>query len=73
MPVDVQMNYSISSTHAQWFYHGKVEQTIVMSFSDVTVIAHANGGRKYIRKGNLSFGAVILVSGTEWLGLLLSH
>ena len=51
----------------------KVEQMIVMSLSDVTVIAHAIGGGKYIRKASSSFGAVIWVSGTEWLGLLLSH
>ena len=51
----------------------KVEQTIMMSLSDVTVIAHAIGGGKYIRKASLSFGAVIWVSGTEQLGLLLSH
>ena len=24
MPVDVQMNYGISSVHAQWFTHGKI-------------------------------------------------
>ena len=34
----------------------KVEQMIVMLFSDVTVIAHATGGGKYIRKANLSLG-----------------
>ena len=31
------------------------------------------GGGKYIRRVSLSFGAVMWVSGTEWLGLLLSH
>ena len=46
---------------------------IMMSLSDVTVITHAIGGRKYVRKANLSFGAVVWVSGTEQLGLLLSH
>ena len=51
----------------------KVEQMIVMSLSDVTVITHTIGDRKYIRKANLSFGAVIWVSGTEQLGPLLSH
>ena len=51
----------------------KVEQTMVMSFSDVTVIAHAIRGGKYIRRANLSFGAVVWVSGTEQLGALLSH
>ena len=51
----------------------KVEQTIVMSLSDITVITHATGGGKYIRKASSSFRAVIWVSGTEWLGLLLSH
>ena len=51
----------------------KIEQMILMSFSDVTVIAHSIGGGKYIRRANSSFGAVVWVSGTEWLGLLLSH
>ena len=73
MSADAQMNYGISSVHAQWFSHGKVEQTIVMSLSDITVIAHAIRGGKDIRKVSLSFGAVIWVSGTEWLGPLLSH
>ena len=51
----------------------KVKQMIMMSLSDVTVIAHAIGRGKYIRKASLSFGVVVWVSGTEWLGLLLSH
>ena len=51
----------------------KVEQMIVMSLSDITMIACAIGGGKYIRKVSSSFGAVIWVSGTEQLGLLLSH
>ena len=37
------------------------------------VISHAIWGRKYIRKVHLSIRAVIWVSGTEWLGPLLSH
>ena len=64
MLADVQMNYGISSVHVQWFSNGK---------SYVTVITHATGGGKYIRKVSLSFGAVIRVSGTEHLGPLLSH
>ena len=51
----------------------KVEQTIMMSLDDVTKIAHATWGWKYIRRACLGFGAVIWVSGTEQLGLLLSH
>ena len=51
----------------------KVEQTIVMSLHDVTMIAHAIWGGKYIRRAHSSFRAVIWVSDTEWLGLLLSH
>ena len=73
MLADAQMNYGISSAHAQCFSHKKVEQMIVMSLSDVTVITHATGGGKYIRKVSSSFGDVIWVSGTEWLGPLLSH
>ena len=44
-----------------------------MSFGYVTMITHATGGGKYISRANSSFGAVIRVSGTEPLGLLLSH
>ena len=52
----------------------KVEQMIVMSFYDVTMISNAIGGGKYIRKVSTSHGAVIWVSGTEQLGQLLrSH
>ena len=72
MPADVQTNYGISSVHAQWFSHKKVEQMIMMSLDDVTVIAHAIWGGKYIRRASSSFGAVVWVSGTEQLGLLLS-
>ena len=50
----------------------KVEQTIVMSLDDVKVIAHAIWGGKYIRRASSSFRAVIWVSSTEQLGLLLS-
>ena len=52
----------------------KVEQTIVMSFYDVTAISHAIGGGKYIRKASTSLRAVVWLSGTEQLGQLLrSH
>ena len=37
------------------------------------MISCAIGGGKYIRKVSLSLRAVIWVSGTEWLGPLLSH
>ena len=37
------------------------------------MIALAIKGRKYIRRASSSFWADIWVSGTEWLGLLLSH
>ena len=51
----------------------KVEQMIVMSLDDVTMIAHAIWGGKYIRRAHSGFGTVLWVSGTKWLGLLLSH
>ena len=51
----------------------KVEQMIMMSLDDITMITHAIWGGKYIRRAHLGFGAVIWVSGTEWLGLLLSY
>ena len=73
MLADVQMNYGVSFVHAQWFSHGKVEQMIVTSSNDVTVISHAIGGAKYIGKVSSSLRAVIWVSGTKWLGPLLSH
>ena len=43
MLADAQANYGISSAHVQYFSCWKVEQMIVMSFSDVTMIAHATG------------------------------
>ena len=51
----------------------RVEQMIMTSLDDVTMIAHAIEGGKYIRRAHLGFGAVVWVSGTEWFGLLLSH
>ena len=47
----------------------KVEQMIMMSLDDITVIARAIWGGKYIRRVSSSFGAVVWVSGTEQLGL----
>ena len=43
MPANAQTNYSISSAHAQWFPAEKVEQVIVTSFYNVTMISHATG------------------------------
>ena len=51
----------------------RVEQMIVMPLDDVTMIAHAIEGGKYIRRTHLGFGAVVWVSGTEQFSLLLSH
>ena len=51
----------------------RVEQTIMTSLDDITMIAHAIEGGKYIRRAHLGFRAVIWVSGTEQFGLLLSH
>ena len=48
----------------------KVEQMIVTSLDDVTMIACAIWGGKHIRRACSGFGAVIWVSGTEHLGLL---
>ena len=48
----------------------KVEQMIVTSLDDNTMITHAIW---YIRRAHLGFSAVIWVSGTEQLGLLSSH
>ena len=51
----------------------KVEQMIMTSLDDITLITCAIWGEKYIRRAHSGFRAVIWVSGTEWLGLLLSH
>ena len=51
----------------------RVQQMVVMSQDDVTMIGHAIWGGKYIRRAHLGIGAVIWVSGTEQLGLLLNH
>ena len=55
------------------FHMERVEQTIMTSLDDITMIAHAIWGGKYITRAHTGFRAVIWVSGTEWLGLLLSH
>ena len=47
----------------------RVEQMIVMSLDDVTMIAHAIWRGKYIRRAHSGFEAVIWVSGTVCLGL----
>ena len=67
------MNYGISLHMHSGFSMEKIEQMIMMSLDDFTEIAHAIWGGKYIRRASWSFGAVIWVSGTEWVGLLLSH
>ena len=51
----------------------KVEQMIVTSLDDITMIACAIWGGNYIRRAHSDFRAVIWASGTELLGLLLSH
>ena len=43
------------------------------SQNDITVISHATLGGKYKREAHTNLGAVIWVSGTEWLHLLISH
>ena len=73
MPAYVQMTYGISSVHVKWFSMKKLEQMIVTSLEDVTMITCAIWGGKYIRRAHSGFRAVIWVIGTEQLGLLLSH
>ena len=65
----------VSSVHVHsGFPTEKVEQMIMTSFYDVTMISHAIGGGNYIWEANMSLGAVIWVFGTEQLGQLLrSH
>ena len=47
------------------------EQTILTSFGDVITILLMHLGIGYKRKVCKSLGAVVWVSGTEWLGQLL--
>ena len=42
----------------------KVEQMIVMSLDDITMITHAIWGGKYIKRAHPGFRAVVWVSGT---------
>ena len=42
-PADMQADHGISSAHVQCFSHWKVEQMIMMSSNDITMIAHAIG------------------------------
>ena len=49
----------------------KVEQMIVMSFYDVTMISHAIGGENYIREVSMSLGAGNWVFRTEQLSQIL--
>ena len=51
----------------------KAEQMIMTSVDDITMIAHAIWGGKYIRTAHSGFWGVVWVSSTEWLGLLSSH
>ena len=73
MPADAQTNYGISSVHVQWFPTRRSEQTIVTSQNDITLISCAILEEKYKRRAHMNLRAVIWVSGTEWLGLLISH
>ena len=65
MQADAQMNYGLSSVHVQWFSHGKVEQMIMTSFYDVTMIPPTIEEGKYIRRVSTSLGAVGWVFRTE--------
>ena len=47
------------------------EQTILTSFGDVIIVLLMHLGIGYKRKVHKSLRAVILVSGTEWLGQVL--
>ena len=47
------------------------EQKILMSFGDVIIILLMHLGIGYKRKAHKSLGAVVWVSGNEWLGQLL--
>ena len=55
------------------FLTGRSDQTIVMSWNDVTVIPHAILGGMYKRRAHTILRTLIWVSGTEQLGLLISH
>ena len=55
MPADVQMNYGISLYMCSCFPTEKVEQMIMMSLDDITVITCAIGAGKYVRRASFSF------------------
>ena len=68
------MNWTFPLHMHSGFPTEKVEQIIVTSFYDVTLISHVTGGGNYIREASTSLWAVIWVSRAEWLGQLLrSH
>ena len=74
MPAYVQMTMVFPLCMCSGFpLTERVEQMIVTLSDDVTMIAHAIEGGKYIWRAHLGFGSVIWVSGTEQFGLLLSH
>ena len=50
IPVHSQMNNGGLSVHAQWFSHGKMEQMIMMSHSDIMRIYHARQGREVYKE-----------------------
>ena len=74
MPVNVQTNWMFPLHMCSGFLAEKVEQMIVMSFYDITMISHAIGEGNYIREASTSLKAVIWVFRTEQLSQLLrSH
>ena len=73
MPADAQMNYGVSSALAQWFSQGKNRA------DDCDIIEWYNSdlscslGREVYKESTQEPLGVIWVSGTKWLGWLLSH
>ena len=61
MLANVQMNWKFSLHMHSGFPTEKVEQMIVTSFYDVTMISCAIGGGNYIREVSTSPGAVVWV------------
>ena len=70
MPADMQTDHGISSVHAQCFSHWKVEQMIMTSSNDVTMIAHAIGKEGIEEKCAWALG--LLLSGFWELNILFN-
>ena len=71
--MDVQVGWSGSTAHVQGFSCSKVEQTIVTSLGDVTIMVLTLRVGRYMKRMCMSLGALIWdfgcsTFGSNWLG-----